>query len=159
MLGGRITAGAQRIWQFRSNDLYGGVRVNLTARLDTARIPLQIDIGFGDSVVPEAVTREYPALLRRPVELKAYSHETAIAEKCHAMAERGAFNSRMKDFFDVYYLSQRFAFQGHRLVDALRSTFQRRGRTLTPPSAPLLALTSAFYENPATVAQWQAPQD
>ncbi len=139
----------------RQEDLYGGVRVTLTSYLDTARIQLQIDVGFGDAPVPQALQYEYPALLRKtkPI-LRAYAQETAIAEKLHAMVERGLANSRAKDFFDIDYLAKHFAFQGDVLTAAITSTFSRRGRSL--PVLPIVAWTKAYFEDPIKLSQWTA---
>lgn len=139
----------------RLEDLYGGIRVNVTAHLDTARIPLQIDLGFGDRPVPEALHLEYPALLRdqRP-QLRVYAKETVIAEKLHAMVERGLANSRSKDFFDISYLAQHFSFQCETLSAAIQATFKRRGRSF--PAGPVVAWTPQFHGDPAKQSQWAA---
>ena len=139
----------------RLEDLYGGIRVNVTAHLDTARIPLQIDLGFGDRPVPEALQVPYPALLRnqKPL-LRVYAQETVIAEKLHAMVERGLTNSRFKDFFDISYLAEHFPFQCDTLSAAIRATFKRRGRSF--PTAPIVAWTSLFHGDPVKQTQWAA---
>lgn len=139
----------------RLEDLYSGIRVTLTAYLDTARIPLQVDVGFGDQPIPEALYHSYPALLReQKPRVRAYAPETVIAEKLHAMAERGLANSRFKDFFDVDYLADHFSFQSESLSEAIRATFQRRGRTF--PTLPLVAWTPVFHGEPSKQAQWVA---
>jgi len=85
------------------HDEYEGVRLTLTALLEKARIPLQVDIGFGDTVTPEPTVVEYPVLLDLPPPvLRAYSRETVVAEKFQAMVSLGMGNSRMKDFFDLW---------------------------------------------------------
>lgn len=139
----------------RLEDLYGGIRVNVTAHLDTARIPLQIDLGFGDRPVPEALQVPYPALLRnqKPL-LRVYAQETVIAEKLHAMVERGLTNSRFKDFFDISYLAEHFPFQCDTLSAAIRATFERRGRSF--PAPPVVAWTSQFHGDPVKQTQWAA---
>jgi hypothetical protein len=139
----------------RQEDLYGGIRITLTAQLDSARIPLQIDLGFGDHPVPEAVKRSFPALLRgQKPQLRAYAPETVIAEKLHAMVERGLANSRYKDFFDISYLAHHFEFQSQTISAAIRATFQRRGREF--PTYPLVAWTPVFYDDPIRQRQWLA---
>jgi hypothetical protein len=81
---------------------YDGVRVNFRGQLGKARIPMQIDIGFGDRVTPGPVEIEYPSVLGTPgANLLGYTPETTIAEKFHVMLQRGTLNSRMKDFFDI----------------------------------------------------------
>ena len=137
----------------RLEDLYGGIRVILTAHLDTARIPLQVDLGFGDQVVPEAREYQYPALLReQKPQLRAYARETVIAEKLHAMVERGVTNSRFKDFFDISYLAEHYSFQSELLGAAIRATFQRRGSPF--PTMPTVAWTPAFHGDPSKQGQW-----
>ncbi|MCE7989965.1 MAG: nucleotidyl transferase AbiEii/AbiGii toxin family protein [Caldilinea sp. CFX5] len=134
---------------------YGGHRVNVTAYLDTARIPVQIDIGFGDVVTPGATWLTYPTLLPFPAPyLRTYPKETVVAEKLHAMVEYGLGNSRMKDFYDLWTLSRLFAFDGAILVQAIAATFGQR-KTLIPPSTPT-ALTAEFAAHPFKLTQWQA---
>ena len=107
---------------------YEGVRVRFRATLDAARIQMQLDVGFGDIVVPAAVPTTYPTILDLPApHLLAYSRETAIAEKFEAMVKLGELNSRMKDFFDIWLLSRSFDFDGPRLCEAIEKTFKRRG--------------------------------
>ena len=90
----------------REDNLYGGVRIKLVARLGNIRIPVQVDVGFGDAITPEAKTVEWPGVLGfPPVSLLAYCPETTIAEKFHAAVVLETANSRMKDFFDIYWLS------------------------------------------------------
>ncbi|MDR1161997.1 MAG: nucleotidyl transferase AbiEii/AbiGii toxin family protein, partial [Tannerellaceae bacterium] len=84
---------------------YSGVRILIDAGLDTIRQQLQIDIGFSDVITPAPVNLVYPTLLSelaQPFQIGAYSIETVVAEKFHAMIALGVFNSRMKDFYDVY---------------------------------------------------------
>ncbi len=133
---------------------YEGVRIRFRATLDAARIQMQLDIGFGDVVVPEAALTTYPTIFDQPApHLLAYSKETAIAEKFEAMVKLGELNSRMKDFFDVWLLSRSFDFDGPRLCEAIDKTFKRRG-TLLPDGEPV-ALTAEFSGNPEKRAQWQ----
>ena len=143
-----------RVAPIRPEDAYGGVRVTLQARLGKARLRVQVDVGIGDAVSPEPTWLDYPALLGFPrPRLRAYRPETAIAEKLHAMVVLGAVNSRMRDFFDVHALAEREGFEGETLVDALRSTFDRRQTPI--PDSPPLALTSAFAAMLEKQAQWQ----
>lgn len=139
----------------REDELYEGCRLHLTTYLGAARIPLQIDIGFGDAVTPAACVGDYPTLLSFPApRLRLYPRETVVAEKFEAMVSLGATNSRMKDFFDVWLLGERFAFDGPTLCRALAATFARRGTPL-PEDVPL-ALTSQFTKDPAKITAWQA---
>jgi hypothetical protein len=132
---------------------YEGVRIRFRATLDAARIQMQLDVGFGDIVVPAAVPTIYPTILDLPApHLLAYSRETAIAEKFEAMVKLGELNSRMKDFFDIWLLSGAFDFDGPRLCEAIEKTFKQRG-TVLPDGEPV-ALAREFSSNPQKRAQW-----
>jgi predicted nucleotidyltransferase component of viral defense system len=137
----------------REEQEYGGVRIELVARLTNAQVRLQIDVGFGDVVVPEASLVEFPALLEFPAPcLRAYARETVVAEKLEAMVQLGMANSRMKDFYDVAVLARDFGFDGDLLTRAIGATFTRR-KTALPTTAPV-ALTVAFAEDPTKKTQW-----
>jgi predicted nucleotidyltransferase component of viral defense system len=143
-----------RIAPIRQEDAYGGLRATIQARLGSARLHVQVDVGIGDAVVPEPEWLEYPSLLEFPrARLKAYRPETAIAEKLHAMVMLGEANSRMRDFFDIHALSENLPFEGDVLTRAVRATFERR-RTPIPESLPL-AMTPAFAAIHAKQMQWQ----
>jgi len=142
---GRIKEGAE----------YEGVRVNVTARVGSARLELQVDIGFGDAVTPDATEIEFPSMLSFSApRIRAYPKETVVAEKVHAMVHLGIANSRMKDFFDLWFLATHFEFEGPVLVRAIRATFERRATDL--PNATPLALTKGFSEDDAKMKQWKA---
>ena len=134
---------------------YEGVRVRVPASLDSARVSMQIDVGFGDLVEPPPVELTFPVLLplEAPV-LRAYQPETVIAEKFQAMVVLGIANSRMKDFFDVWTLAQTHRFDFELLASSIRGTFERR-RTSLPESAPM-ALTAEFLEDHSKQTQWAA---
>jgi len=133
---------------------YSGVRVRLRGGLGNARVVLQIDVGFGDIVVPEPKKIAFPVLLDFPApELKGYSKESTIAEKFHAMTQLGTLNSRMKDFYDIQFLSRTFNFQGAILAKAIAKTFANRGTPL--PAAPTV-FDPAFGEDRVKIAQWRA---
>ncbi len=137
----------------REDNLYGGVRLKLVARLGNIRIPVQVDVGFGDAITPEAKTVEWPMVLDfPPVSLFAYCPETTIAEKFHAAVVLGTANSRMKDFFDIYWLSCHQLFRGKLLREAIEATFQRRSTAL--PTTRPIALTEGFYSLPDKQLQW-----
>lgn len=139
----------------REDQEYGGVRITIVAHLTTAKISLQIDVGFGDAVTPEAREIEFPTLLEMPApKLRAYPRETVVAEKLEAMTKLGVENSRMKDFYDVAVMAKQFAFDGDVLVRAIRATFDRRG-TAIPTELPV-ALTSTFADDRTKNAQWTA---
>jgi len=97
----------------RADQEYDGVRVRLEAHLAEARIPVQVDVGFGDAITPAPTRTSYPTLLDHPQpNVLAYPREAVVAEKLEAMASLGVTNSRMKDFYDVHVLASRFAFEG-----------------------------------------------
>lgn len=138
----------------RARTDFQGLRVHLTATLAVARITIQVDIGFGDAVVPPASEVVFPTMLAFPApRLFAYRRETVVAEKFDAMVKLGIANSRMKDFFDIWFLAGRFAFEGRDLSAAVRATLQRRG---PPPSEVPLALTPEFFEDAGKRVQWAA---
>ena len=141
--------------RIREDQEYEGVRVTAIVRLGNARIPLQIDVGFGDAVVPAPTRVQYPTLLGFPAPtLGAYPREAVVAEKFQAMVALGIGNSRMKDFFDLWVLCRDFPFEGENLARALAATFERR-KTAVPVTAPL-ALTNSFRADPVKVVQWEA---
>lgn len=144
-----------RAEQIKEDDEYQGLRLRLEARLGNARIPLQIDIGFGDAVTPEPHEITYPTLLEFPAPtIRAYPRETVVAEKFQAMVMLGIANSRMKDFYDLWTIASKFEFQGPMLCAAIRATFERR-RTPLPDEAPL-ALRPEFTGDSVKRTQWQA---
>ena len=124
---------------------YGGVRILLTGHFyRNARVNIQVDIGFGDKVVPAPETITFKPILDFPApSLKGYSQESAIAEKFDAMAKRGEKNSRMKDYYDIWFLCQNYAFKGGVLAKAMIATRSARGRTVESAAA---ALTPSFAE-------------
>jgi predicted nucleotidyltransferase component of viral defense system len=143
-----------RVAAIRPEDIYGGQRISLQARLGPARLRVQVDVGIGDDVTPEPEWIEYPSLLDLPrPRLRAYCPETAIAEKVHAMVVLGMKNSRMRDFFDIHALAERKSFDGNRISRALRATFDRR-RTPIPQNLPT-ALTPAFAAAEDKRSQWR----
>ena len=144
-----------RVERIRDDEAYEGVRVRLDARLDNVRLALQIDVGLGDAIVPASEELEYPTLLKFPApKLHAYSKESVVAEKFEAMVKLGIANSRMKDFYDLWVLAQRFEFRSITLAAAIGATFERR-RTALPESSPL-ALRPDFFDLPSKQTQSQA---
>lgn len=111
---------------------YHGIRVAFDGELATARTRMQIDIGFGDIIFPHPSQLEYPTLLNMPSPLiLGYPPETVIAEKVHAMMLLGLRNSRLKDYFDIWYLSHQFRFNGSNLSEAINQTFFNRGMKIS----------------------------
>lgn len=144
-----------RAESIRDDMEYGGIRITLVGRLNQARIPLQIDIGFGDAITPAPEEVTYPTLLGAPPPIiNAYPRYTMVAEKLETAVTRGLANSRMKDFFDLWLVSRLFSFDGSILADAVRNTFDRRGTAL-PESTPF-AFTPSFHANPQKAVQWTA---
>lgn len=132
-----------------------GYRVHLLTYLDKARIRIQVDVGTGDTVTPDPEWIEFPTLLNSfpaPL-LKAYPQEVTIAEKTHAMIDKGLRNSRMKDFYDLWLLSQHYAFSGERLTLAIGSTFKEKQ---LPVPERALPLEPVFGDNQEKQMQWRA---
>jgi hypothetical protein len=116
-----------RVQIIKEFDDYRGARAKFTGHLESARIPMQLDIGFGDAVHPDAIWAEFPTVLDLPSPaFWMYSRETVVAEKIHAMAKLGAINSRMKDYHDIWFLSMRYPFEFQILSGAVEATFARR---------------------------------
>jgi len=148
-------ADSVRIEDIRNEDAYGGKRATLKAVLGASRVTIQIDIGIGDAVHPAAGWIDYPGLLDLPMpHLRAYSMETVLAEKFHAMVRLGEVNSRMKDFFDVYVLASREEFQESVLRSAVIATFERRSTRL--PNGIPAALNESFALAQERQGQWRS---
>lgn len=134
---------------------YGGVRIKTKATVGTARVPVAVDIAFGDAIEPGAEETDLPVLLDQPApHLRTYPKETVIAEKFQAMVALGRANSRMKDFYDIWVLSRTYEFKGDALARAIAATFARR-KTPIPAEVPD-SLTSAFSGDVAKVQQWNS---
>jgi predicted nucleotidyltransferase component of viral defense system len=139
--------------RIRDDTDYGGLRLKTMADVDGAKIRVLIDIGFGDSVAPGLIDIDLPVLLEQPVpRLRAYPYETVIAEKFQAMVALGRANSRMKDFYDIWFLARSHSFADDRLASAIAATFARR-QTAIPVGVPD-ALTAEFAADPAKQRQW-----
>lgn len=144
-----------RAAQNRDRQEYGGVRVKLTAMLGRARVPLQIDVGFGDAVTPRPEVATFPGLLDFPApRVRVYPTPSVVAEKFQAMVALGIANTRMKDFYDLFRLSETQEFDGETLAAAIRATFERRD-TVIPTELPL-ALGAAFAGDADKQGQWRA---
>lgn len=132
---------------------YEGIRIRFRGSLDTARFVIQLDVGFGDIIVPSPESMNYPTILDLPTpQLRGYSRETTIAEKFEAMVKLGILNSRMKDFFDIWLISRQFDFDGSVLAKAIKKIFSTRGTKI--PAEPL-ALTDAFAKDATKATQWR----
>lgn len=129
---------------------YGGVRVSLRALLGNVRIPVQIDIGFGDVITPGPEIVTFPGLLDFEVpQLRAYPVYTVVAEKFEAIVSLGETNSRMKDFYDLWFLCQRFDFEGTILSRAILATFARRDSQLKAVEA-VVGLSDSYIQQKET---------
>lgn len=135
---------------------YEGVRAKFQARLEQARIRMQVDVGFGDAVEPQPYTGQFPSILKEipSPNLRMYPAEAVVAEKVHAMDVLDIRNSRMKDFYDVWHLAKTREFELVGLRDAFRATFERR-QTALPTEVPF-ALTETFLRNELKIEQWGA---
>jgi Nucleotidyl transferase AbiEii toxin, Type IV TA system len=141
--------------EIREEQRYAGIRIHAMALLDTARIPLQIDIGIGDAVTPAPRRVTYPTLLNHPAPvLDSYPPETVVAEKFEAMVQLGMANSRMKDYYDVWVMMRTFTFDGAVLASAIKATFDRRGTPL--PTMLPMGLAPEFGSDRTKQTQWQA---
>jgi hypothetical protein len=116
---------------------------------------MQIDIGFGDAVYPEPEVASFPVLL--PMEapfIRAYPREASIAEKFHAMVVLDIRNSRMKDFYDIWFIANTWTFDMASLRHAILAAFERRGSAI--PTGVPFALTEDFLNDPQKKQQWNA---
>ncbi len=152
----RFDIDSLKVRAIREGHEYDGIRATFTAFLGSARIPLQIDIAFGDATAISPVEAELPTLLTdQPApRLRVYSRELVVAEKFHAIVDRGMLNTRMKDYYDMFILSRRYPFDGPALTAAISSTFSRR-RTDVPVGIPE-GLVDAFADDPTKASQWRA---
>lgn len=139
----------------REESVYDGIRIGISATLGTARLRIQVDVGFGDSITPAPRVLAFGPLLDMPAPvLRTYPPETVVAEKLDAMMVLGLANSRMKDYYDLWTLSERMAFTGRLLVDAVVATTERR-KTVIPSDTPV-GLSEAFGSDATKQTQWAA---
>ena len=134
---------------------YAGIGVSLVARIKNTKTPFSIDFGVGDVIVPKQEKRKIPTQLdgfTSPT-VNTYSLETTIAEKIDAILSLMEFSSRMKDYYDIYYLANKFDFDGATLTEALRKTFENRGHTFT---AEQFEQVMAFDSDETMQKKWNA---
>lgn len=135
---------------------YSGVRITFRGKLDTAIISMQIDVGFTDIIYPKPIELDYPVLLDMPKpQLLGYSPESVIAEKVHTMFDFGELNSRMKDYFDIWFLSQQFEFDGNNLYEAITKTFATREFDHTNIDTKII-FSENFHQDPTKITQWKS---
>jgi len=133
---------------------YEGLRIFIEGKLDTIRKKIQIDIGFGDIITEGPLEMDYPVILDQPApHLMVYSKETAIAEKFEAMVRLGTANSRMKDFYDIFYLAEHEEFGASSLSAAINQTFSHRGTDLNQAQ---FIFSDDFKANNALNEMWTA---
>ena len=135
---------------------YGGVRIDIQAKLDGARIALQVDIGFGDAVTPAPQAISYPVLLEDfpAPQLRAYPKYTVVAEKFHAVCLLGLANTRMKDYFDLWVLLDDTTLDPSVVRRAIEATFERRKMPI-PTTVPV-GFTDTFAGDATKQTQWKA---
>ena len=144
-----------RINRIRLFNEYGGLRIRSTAHIGGARIVVNVDIGFGDATEPCTEWLDYPILLDMPApRVLSYARETVIAEKFQAIVNLGMINSRMKDYYDLWMISQTFEVDQSRVAEAIAATFTRRG-TAIPETVPE-GLSSNFSEDTVKRQQWES---
>lgn len=132
---------------------YHGVNVSIMGYLDRTRIPVSIDIGFGDVVYPERMKMEFPVLLDMKVpEIYAYSIYSVIAEKFEAFVSLGFANGRYKDFYDIYVLADRYDLNGMELKKAIIETFTHRGTEFDD----IVAFEDGFTDDEIRQGRWRA---
>ncbi len=144
-----------QVYDIKEDAKYQGVRITGHARLSQARIPFQVDIGFGDAVTPDSEIIELPSFLDLPkANLGAYPVYTVIAEKFQAMVDLGIANSRLKDFFDLWMISEQFDLEGNILLHAISATFARRETRIFPHK--LTVFSNSFKNDQQKAIQWNA---
>ncbi len=141
--------------KIKKDQEYEGVRLHIPAFLERTKIALRIDVGFGDVVRPAIQEINFPTLLDFPSpKIRIYPQETVIAEKFQALVDLGMTNSRLKDFYDLHFLSQNFEFDRETLIQAITATFEKR-KTPLPTKVPI-ALTEEFSEDANKNTQWKS---
>lgn len=142
--------------RFVKRQINAGIRITLLGLLDNARCPVQIDVGFGDAVVPGPESVNYPIILSglpQP-QLRAYPRYTVVAEKLEALTSLGMLNTRMKDFFDLWVLAKHSDFDGVLLTQAITATFERRSTALRE-GLPI-GMSDEFVQDDQKSKQWVA---
>jgi predicted nucleotidyltransferase component of viral defense system len=122
-----------RVAETQAETDQGGVRVTFMGRLGKMRIPIQVDVGFSDELASETLSMDYPAILAgmESPRIKGYPPESIISEKFHAMIRFAEANSRWKDYYDIFLLTQTFEFDSQSVANAIRATFANRPTKLT----------------------------
>ena len=144
------------VMEIRKGANYDGLRVKFIGTLGKARCSMQLDVGYGDAVIPGPEAADYPTLLDDVPgpRLRVYPREAVVAEKLEAIIKLGMVNSRMKDYFDLWVLLRSSAFDTVVLGRAIASTCMRRNTAL--PAATPLGLSDEFAQNVTKRRQWSA---
>ena len=134
---------------------YAGIGASIVTRIKNTRTPFSIDFGVGDVIVPKQEKRKIPTQLDDFVAptINTYSIETTVAEKIDAILSLMEFSSRMKDYYDIYYLANKFDFDGNVLTEALSRTFQNREHNFTVEQ---FEQVMSFDEDMAMQKKWKA---
>lgn len=144
------TLDVQNITEFKE---YHEVKVTVMAYLDRTKIPVSIEIGFGDVIYPERIQINFPTILERDApKLYGYTLGTTIAEKVEAFVSPGLANSRYKDFYDIYVLTTKYDIDGNMLQHAIMETFEHRATTFED----IVAFDNDFAEDPIRQSRWKA---
>lgn len=154
--------------EIREEQEYAGIRAKLVAMLGNARIPMQVDVGFGDAILPQPKIEAFPTLLDQDApKLRMYPPEAVVAEKLEAIVKLGMANSRMKDYYDLLVILRMRDLDSYALAKAIAATFQRR-KTHVPDRAPV-GLSDEFARDSTAQRRWpeflnrlqikDAPQD
>ena len=132
---------------------YHGVKVSILGYLDKTKVPISIDIGFGDIVYPERMKMDFPVLLDMDIpKVYAYSINSVVAEKFEAFVSLGLANSRYKDFYDIYVLADRYNFDGTELMNAIKETFNHRSTSLEE----IVAFEDGFADDETRRIMWNS---
>ena len=132
---------------------YHGVKVSILGYLDKTKVPISIDIGFGDIIYPERMKMDFPVLLDMDIpKVYAYSINSVVAEKFEAFVSLGLANSRYKDFYDIYVLADRYNFDGIELMNAIKETFNHRGTSFDD----IAAFENGFTDDETRLMRWNS---
>ena len=132
---------------------YHGVKVSILGYLDKTKVPISIDIGFGDIIYPERMKMDFPVLLDMDIpKVYAYSINSVVAEKFEAFVSLGLANSRYKDFYDIYVLADRYNFDGTELMNAIKETFNHRGTSFDD----IAGFENGFTDDETRLMRWNS---
>ncbi len=142
-----------KILEAQRDTEYHGLSAAFTATLSTARLPMRIDFGFSDEIYPQPAELQYPVLLDFPKpELKGYTPQTLIAEKFESIVRLGLANTRMKDFYDIWRLTQQFTLDQEELSVIIRKVLKNRS---TDTNEMPKVFSELFYNNSRNIEKWK----